>query len=108
MSESERERGYYHVKFQGKWEVAQWWVGNWSRYWHRAGIDDLYSDSDFDAIGPRIGPPAEPKGQAPHRAYPSDLVAWFGVCECGYDCQTEDEWQEHVRSSEPPQEVSNG
>jgi hypothetical protein len=35
---------------------------------------------------------------AKHRVIGSDLVGWFGRCLCGLDCETEEEWVDHIRA----------
>lgn len=34
---------------------------------------------------------------AKHRPLTSDLVGWFSRCSCGADCETEQDWIDHIQ-----------
>lgn len=42
-----REEGYYWVKYQGHWIVANF---TFARYWCIAGDESQFYDSDFESI----------------------------------------------------------
>lgn len=45
-----REQGFYWVKFNFKWEVAEWFTFMSSNHWLRAGSENTWSDKNFDEI----------------------------------------------------------
>lgn len=50
-----REPGFYWVRYEGKWEPAEW---DGSRWW-LINMDCPWTDAVMDQIGPRITPPGE-------------------------------------------------
>jgi hypothetical protein len=47
------ERGYYWVKLNGEWTIAELWDSD-PNMWFVCGNEMDYSDSEFDEIGERV------------------------------------------------------
>lgn len=46
-----RQSGYYWVKYNGEWEVAEYFE-SWNN-WNQCGVLQDYEDSDFEEIDER-------------------------------------------------------
>lgn len=49
MNEQLRNPGYYWVRFQGGWIIAEW-VNQPAQYWQITGSDRMLYDDDFSDI----------------------------------------------------------
>ncbi len=52
----ERKPGFYWVKFEGMWTIAEWnrFGNDTGGYWERIRSDSPCDDSEFDEIGREI------------------------------------------------------
>ena len=58
----ERESGFYWVKYDNKWEVAEFGGdGLGGFWWMRTGDECDYGTDEMDEIGERINPPTGDK-----------------------------------------------
>jgi hypothetical protein len=54
---ADRAKGFYWVKYDGRWVIAEWLGASW---WRGTDDDgDTYDDNDFTKIGDRLDPPRE-------------------------------------------------
>lgn len=56
MARKGRESGFYWVKFEGNWIVAEYY--NFTHHWELCGVYDKHYERDFEAINEtRLTPP---------------------------------------------------
>ncbi len=55
-----RESGYYRVKREGSWQIAEYIKSEWFSHWRLFGSDEDWIDSELEAIDEnRITPEPE-------------------------------------------------
>lgn len=54
MKSTDREPGYYWVKFADEWQPAQYREGMTLYFWSLIDSENMYVDKDLDVIGPAI------------------------------------------------------